>query len=307
MRIFSRKWLVLLAAMLLVACGKNEKKKDDKKTNGDTLTLKFGTDLANFEHGTEPKAFKVSVYKGDAVDEESTLEITVKIVCGEAEASKAKAADEGVANFTPADFGGTERINFKTLTKGTKCTATATAAGATAGEKKFESADAAGGDTPALTVAKNGMITAEHAPAGAMVKLSKCTAADATLVKWTSSGVTFADKDHATGLAPGDLYLSGDDAGCEVMMGVVKANLDIYDPADDFGVGKAATSGADMLVFTHDDDKTFDWFLESTDTLQATQGSVDGAQANIPNTGITANHSNVEIWIKHTGGVEKLN
>ena len=90
--------------LVCVACGDDDK---DENGNGngddDELILKFDG-LANFKPTEEPADFKVTVYKGSVADNTSTLEITVKITCGDDEASKKVNAVAGVATFKASDF-----------------------------------------------------------------------------------------------------------------------------------------------------------------------------------------------------------
>ena len=273
------------------------------------MTLKFDG-LANFTPTEKPEDFKVTVNKGTAVDDTSTLEITVKIVCGDNEASKTVAAEKGVAEFKINDF---SKAKFTEVAKDASCKATATAEGATKGEESITATDKITPPATEFKVAANGLITVPSAGKVILKSMTGKTCA-AHLVKWPSSNaVTTATVADTGGIDSGDLYLVGANAkaNCEVTMaGNVKADVSAYAPTALAGVAKANGSADGKLNITHSTDKTFTWYVKSTAdtpvTFTPSSGSVDGAAAekDIPN--MPANLANVEVWIKHSGGVQML-
>ena len=309
MRLVSNVWVLFLATMLLVACGDDEKDKNGEGSNGngddDGLSLKFDG-LADFKPTGTPEDFKVSVYKGASVDDESTLEITVKIVCGDNEASKTATAAAGVANFKINDF---SKAKFAEVDKDDSCKATATAEGDLSKEHSFKATDASG--AASLTIGAGGKITA---PTGSKVKISG-TSCNAYVVKWTSdTAVTTADKMHTTGLDAGaDLYLSGVATGCTLTAGTATLNTFTgYSPAT--GFAHAETREAGKLALAYQGDKKYNWHVKYEGTDSGVSGfpkggAVDPAQAasekeEVENFTTTA--TDWEVWIKHDGGVQKL-
>lgn len=310
-----------LVMMSLVACGDDEKEKDkdDSATNGDGLSLKFA-DLANFVTTQKPKNFKVSVYKGDAVDDKSTLKIKVEIACGaDHKASTEKDAVKGEASFTADDFGGNDGIDFTKLPKGTKCKASATADGATAGSKDFEPADEEGGDD-AITVETNGLI---KITSDGTVKLASCTNNATSLVKWTTDA-TAQTNPHTVEAAASfvmkkadaNVYLSGDKAGCKVTLGTDdEADLSRYTaPAGDKAIMRG-TLGADAQTsgfsptWTGGGTKTFQWYAKkgSDDPLSGTLAQAQPTATKVEVNGMLNAHNNEwVIWVKNTDGIQKL-
>lgn len=168
-----------------------------------------------------------------------------------------------------------------------------------------------GEEAAELGIKANGMITA---PSGGKVKLTAMTGKTcaAYLVKWMTSGGTCTAKSQGVdgdGLDLPNVYLSGANAkvNCEVMVGTEKVDISAYTHTS-VGIAKATSSAAGKLKFDYDDDEIFDWFLETTDgaTLNPASGSVDGEAQEIDVDGIAANHGNVNVWIKHSRGIEKL-
>jgi len=316
MRLVSNVLVLFLASLLFVACGDDDKNKNDEGNgngNGDDngLILKFDG-LADFEVDDSPADFKVGVYKGSVADNTSTLEITVEIVCGDNKASKTVAAEKGVAEFKIDDF---SKAKFTDVAKDASCKATATAEGATKGEKSITATDDPDTGTGPNLVA-TGLITGSG-----KVKLmnKESETCGAHLVKWTASSGSHTVVTQAVGGSGLDLpnvYLSGEDANtkCKVTVAGTEVTIAAANyPATSLGVNKKATSAAATLTFTGAANKAFDWFLEATDnsvTLGKTSGSVaSSADAEETVTGVTsmtADHGNVNIWIKHTGGIEKL-
>ena len=315
MRLVSNVLMLFLASLLFVACGDDDKKENGNGNNGgdggdDGLTLKFDG-LANFKPTEKPEDFKVTVNKGTAVDDTSTLEITVKIVCGDNEASKTVAAEKGVAEFKINDF---SKAKFTDVAKDASCKATATAEGATEGSKEFKAAETGNG-AGAAGIDGTGLITGS----GTVKLVNKGTeTCGAHLVKWTTSGTNHTAVSNAAGgdgLDLPNVYLSGAadvNTKCEVTVAGTKVTIAaaMYPAtAAKLAVEKAATSDPGKLNFEYANSMTFTWALEAASgspTFTPSSGSVSGEKEEIPVAGITANHANANIWIKHSGGVQKI-
>lgn len=294
-----KMFMALMSALWLVACGDN-KKKEKENGNGATgenaVSLVFGTDLANFDHTKKPNDFTVTVNKGDAKDAASTLEVTVEIVCGEGAdaktAKKAKAADKGVASFKVDEF---TDIKFNELGKGTECTATATAEGATEGEKEFEvnDPDAPAGQ-PGIAVTDAGMVTVTGGTVN--LKLEGC-GDEVFLISWANDGtVNVAPDAGLAHNAPG-LFVVGnaEAAGCKLTSGGLKQETlaDYTDGQATLEVGTAA------LVVSGN----------TGDTKVTIHTSVDNPES--PNTkGMTyapsiAIASGNVVWVRDDNGVRR--
>ena len=310
MRLVSNVLMLFLASLLFVACGD-----DDKKENGngngngnggdDGLTLKFDG-LADFKEGADLAEFKVGVYDGSVADDKSTLEITVKITCGDDEASKKANAVAGVATFKASDF---DDIDFTTVVKGKKCSVAATAEGATENKKEVTVLDKTAPAATGLTITDKGKITA---PAGSTVTISGC---DAHIVKWASAAASMAvaNKDSTTGLAAGDdLYLAGAATGCTLTAGSKTLNtFTNYTAADAFGATTIDTDAEFKPAWTtpNTDDRDFKWFAYSSATMKASGDETGHSTTNPVDevTGLTnTNKATWKIFVLYNGSVEQI-
>ena len=299
-----KMFMALMSALWLVACDDETKKNndDDSATNGDgAVKLMFGTDLANFDHTKKPKDFKVSVHKGDAPDEESTLEITVEIACGTGtdapKASHKVKAAEGVASFTISNFEGEGKINFAGLDKGTECTATATAAGATKGEKEFEVNDPdAPAAQPGITVDEHGRVTVSGGTVN--IKLEDC-GNEVFLISWANDGaVSVAGAAGLAHDAPG-LFVVGDAsaADCKLSSGALEqTTLADYEE----GGAQLTVTGETLTVGGNTGETKVTIHTSAADPQSPTTKGVMYQESSKPTIAAT----NV-VWVKDDNGVRR--